>query len=90
MEIVTSWMEQGIQRGIERGLILGKLKIIKRQIKVKIGEISPKLMERISQLPEPKLGDLSDALLDFSTEENLAAWLQENAEDSTPEESNGN
>jgi len=90
MEIVTSWMEQGIQRGIERGLILGKLKIIKRQIKVKIGEISPKLMERISQLPEPKLGDLSEALLDFSTEENLAAWLEENAEDSTPEESNGN
>jgi hypothetical protein len=86
MEIVTSWMEQGI----ERGLILGELKIILRQINRKIGEIAPQLLEKIRQLSEPKLEDLSDALLDFSTEENLAAWLAENAEDSTPEESNGN
>ena len=40
-------------------------------------------MEKISKLPSNKLGDLSEALLDFSTEENLVAWLQQNAEDST-------
>ena len=94
MEIVTSWMEQGIERGIERGIqrgfILGELEIILRLINRKIGEIAPQLMERISQLSKSKLGDLSEALLDFSTEENLAAWLEQNAEDSTPEESNGN
>jgi hypothetical protein len=90
MEIVTSWMEQGIERGIERGLIQGELKIILRQINRKIGEIAPQLVEKIRQLSEPKLGDLSEALLDFSTEENLAAWLEENAEDSTEEESTSN
>ena len=78
MEIVTSWMEQG------------ELRIILRQINRKIGEIAPQFIEIIRQLSEPKLGDLSEALLDFSTEENLAAWLEENAEDSTEEESNTN
>jgi hypothetical protein len=67
MEIVTSWMEQG------------ELRIILRQINRKIGEIAPQFIEIIRQLSEPKLGDLSEALLDFSTEENLAAWLEENA-----------
>ncbi len=82
MEIVTSWMEQGI--------VLGKLRIIMRQINRKIGEIAPQLLEKIRKLSEPKLEDLSDALLDFSTEENLAEWLQQNAEDSTEEESTTN
>ncbi|MDY6804225.1 MAG: DUF4351 domain-containing protein [Cyanobacteriota bacterium] len=76
MEIVTSWMEQGIQLGI----ILGELKIIRRQIHTIIGEINPQLMEKFNQLPEPKLVDLAEALLDLSTEENLATWLQQNAD----------
>ena len=59
------------------------MKIILRLINRKIGEIAPQLMEKISKLPSNKLGDLSEALLDFSTEENLVAWLQQNAEDST-------
>ncbi len=71
MEIVTSWMEQG------------ELRIILRLINRKIGEIAPQLLEKIRQLSEPKLEDLSEALLDFSTEENLGEWLQQNAEDST-------
>ncbi len=78
MEIVTSWMEQGIERGIEQGFIPGELEIIKRQIKVKIGEISPQFMERISQLSSNKLGDLSGALLDLSAEEN---WVHLNFEE---------
>ena len=90
MEIVTSWMEEGIERGIERGIIQGELKLIMRIINKKIGEIAPKLLERIRQLSEPKLGDLSEALLDFSNEENLEAWLEQNTEDSTSEESSNN
>ncbi|NEP46421.1 MAG: DUF4351 domain-containing protein, partial [Okeania sp. SIO2H7] len=38
MEIVTSWMEEGI--------IQGELKLIMRQINRKIGEIAPGLLER--------------------------------------------
>ncbi|NEP46422.1 MAG: DUF4351 domain-containing protein [Okeania sp. SIO2H7] len=78
MEIVTSWMEEG------------ELKVIMRQINRKIGEIAPGLLEKIRQLSEPKLGDLSEALLDFSNEDNLEAWLQQNTEDSTSEESSSN
>ena len=83
MEIVTSLME----RGIEQGSILGKLELIVRLINRKIGKIAPQLMERIRQLSEPKLGDLFEALLDFSNEENLEEWLQQNTEDSTSDES---
>ena len=45
MEIVTSWMEQGI--------IQGELRIIMRLINRKIGEIAPQLLERIRQLSDP-------------------------------------
>lgn len=69
MQIVTSWMEEGIQQG--------ELKIIQRQLTRRLGAIAPELEEQLRGLSSTQLEDLAEALLDFSTEADLVAWLQQ-------------
>jgi len=71
MEIVTSWMEEGIQRGRQEG----EFAVIMRQLTRRISTVDPQLQERIRQLSLTKLEDLAEALLDFSTVEDLINWL---------------
>ncbi|WP_414755523.1 DUF4351 domain-containing protein [Anabaena sp. CCY 9910] len=73
MQIVTSWMEEGIQQGLQKG----ELKVIQRLVTRRIGDISPELQERIRGLSLTQLEDLAEALLDFSTEADLVNWLQQ-------------
>lgn len=69
MEIVTSWMETGIQQG--------KIAVILRLLNRKIGTLEPELHERIRSLSITKLEDLAEVLLDFSNTEDLINWLNE-------------
>ncbi|BBD62475.1 hypothetical protein NIES2109_53190 [Nostoc sp. HK-01] len=69
MQIVTSWMEEGIQQG--------ELKVIQRQLTRRIGTITPELQEQLRGLSLTQLEDLAEALLDFSDEADLVAWLQQ-------------
>jgi len=71
MEIVTSWMEEGIQQGIQT--IQG---IIQRLLLKRLGTIQPELQARISQLSLIQLEELAEAILDFSSEADLVAWLE--------------
>ncbi len=54
----------------------GVAEVIFRQLKRKIGSVSPKLQETISELSIETLENLGEALLDFSTETELQTWLQ--------------
>ena len=69
MQIVTSWMEEGIQQG--------ELKIIQRLLTKRIGVITAELQEQLRGLSLTQLENLAEALLDFSTEADLVAWLQQ-------------
>jgi hypothetical protein len=69
MQIVTSWMEEGIQQG--------ELKIIQRQLTKRIGVITPELQQELRGLSLTQLEDLAEALLDFSMQADLVAWLQQ-------------
>jgi len=69
MQIVTSWMEEGMQQG--------ELKIIQRLLTKRIGVITAELQERLRGLSLTQLEDLAEGLLDFSTEADLVAWLQQ-------------
>ena len=94
MEIVTSWMEQGIERGMQQGIERGmqqgiergmqqgiergQTTLILRQLPRRIGQgLSSALENQIRQLPLPQLEALAEALLDFSTVEDLQQWLEE-------------
>jgi predicted transposase YdaD len=72
MQIVTSWMRQGLEQGEKQG----ELKLLMRLLNRRLGEISPQLKGRIENLSTPELENLGEALLDFSSVADLEAWFE--------------
>ena len=79
MQIVTSWMEQGIERGIQQGrqeAITKEKDLIVRQIKRKLGNIDMELETRIKSLNLEVIEVLAEAIFDLATVEDLRNWLE--------------
>lgn len=70
MQIVTSWMEEGIERGIER-----EKNLILRQINKKFGEIDGELETEIRGLNIEVMEALGEAIFDLNTVDDLRNWL---------------
>ncbi len=68
MEIVTSWMETGIQKEAAS--------MVLRQLKRRCGSLTPELQERIQRFSVEQLEELGEALLDFTGLDDLTTWLQ--------------
>ena len=73
MQIVTSWMEQGLTQGMAQG----ERSLILRQLTRRLGEVPEDLRSRIAELTLDQLDALGEALLDFPTLEDLTNWLRE-------------
>jgi hypothetical protein len=65
MEIVTSWMEKGEQ------------KIINRQIKKLFPNISPELESQINALSISQIESLADDIFNFQSLDDLINWLNQ-------------
>ena len=80
MEIVTSWMREGIQQGLQQGLQQGKheeaLALVLRLLRRRVGPLDVAYEEQIRRLSLEALEDLSEALLDFTQVADVATWLQ--------------
>lgn len=76
MQIVTSWMEEGIQQGREQGKQQEAVALILRLLNRRVGGLRTQLQERIQGLSTPELEDLGEALLDFTSVADLEAWLE--------------
>ena len=63
-------------KGIQEGVIQGQTGLILRQIARRTGEILPEIQTRIQQLSPEQLDDLGEVLLDFTSQDNLIAWLE--------------
>ncbi len=83
MEIVTSWMEEGIKKGLQQGRQEGRQEggadVILRLLTRRFGALSPRTQKKIRHLSIAQLEELSEALLDFSSLKDLTARLRENA-----------
>lgn len=75
MQIVTSWMRQGLEQGLEQGQKQGELKLVMRLLNRRLGEITPLLQARIENLSITQLENLGEALLDFTSLSDLEAWM---------------
>ncbi len=73
MQIVTSWMEEGIEQGKQEEALSLVLRLLPRRI----GAVVPALQQRIQQLSQAQLEDLAEALLDFSSAADLEDWLHQ-------------
>jgi predicted transposase YdaD len=78
MQIVTSWMEQGIAKGRTEGKTEEARSLILRQLTRRIGVVSPELQSHITVLSLAQLEALGEALLDFTDAGDLVRWLLEN------------
>ena len=63
-----------IQAAEERG----EQAVIMRQLKRRVGDLSVQFQERIKSLPVEKLENLGEALLEFTSMEDLTTWLNAN------------
>jgi predicted transposase YdaD len=70
MQIVTSWMEQGIVEGIEQGRTegerSGEVRLVLRLLVRRVGTLPPDVEAQVQALALPQIEALGEALLDFS------------------------
>jgi hypothetical protein len=71
MQIVTSWMEQGIEQGIEREA----KSLVLRQLIRKLGSVSLDKQARLQTLSLVQIENLGETLLDFAMIADLENWL---------------
>jgi predicted transposase/invertase (TIGR01784 family) len=80
MQIVTSWMEQGIAEGEQRGRTEGRTEgersLVLRQLARRVGTLPATVEAQVQALALPQLEALGEALLDFSGLDDLTDWLQ--------------
>ena len=79
-EIKAEGRAEGIAEGEAKGRVEGKqegeVSLILRFLRKRIGEISQDLEKQIQTLSIEQLEELSEALLDFTTEADLVDWLK--------------
>lgn len=71
MQIVTSWMREGLQQGLQQG----QISLVLRQLQRKFGELNPEIKQQIQNLSSSQLENLGEALLDFASVADLRNWL---------------
>lgn len=70
MEIVTSWEEIGLKKGLQR-----ETELVIRQIKKKFGNLKKNKENQILSLPIEKVEELGEAIFDFKDADDLHLWL---------------
>lgn len=71
MQIVTSWMEEGIEIGREQG----KSQVLLQQLNQRFGLLQPAVEAQVTQLNSTELDALALELFNFERLEDLMAWL---------------
>ncbi len=79
MQIVTSWMEQGLEQGLNLGLVQGRQEearsLVLRQLTRRFGDLDMALQQQIQELSLLQLETLGLDLLDFTDLNALHSWL---------------
>jgi len=72
----TRFYQEALEEGLEQGRQEGELAVVLRQLRRRLGTVELQLQLQIQQLSSAQLEELAEALLDFSTAEDLVTWLQ--------------
>lgn len=83
MELVTSWERkgraegraEGLVEGRTEGLVTGQRLLVERQLIRKLGTLPDELHAQVDQLSLSQLTALGEALLEFTTLDDLQTWL---------------
>ena len=77
MELRTTWEEDGIKIGFQKGKQEGLTTIILRLLKKRFGTIDEPTESKLSKLSVKKLEELSESLLDFKDINDVKIWLKQ-------------
>ncbi len=72
----TRVYQQALAEGRQEGRQEGELAVVLRLLTRRLGQVEPQWQSQMQQLSSTQLEALADALLDFSTTDDLVAWLQ--------------
>lgn len=79
MEIMTSWERkgraEGLVKGRAEGLVTGQRLLVERLLIRKLGTLPEELHAQVDQLSLSQLTALGEALLEFTTLDDLQIWL---------------
>jgi predicted transposase YdaD len=64
---------------LQQGAAQGEQSLILRQLSRRVGEVAPAMLQQIQSLSLVQLESLGEALLDFTSADDLVTWLQENS-----------
>ncbi len=84
MELTTSWMRQGIEIGRQEGITLGRqegqrkeaLSFVLRLLRRRFGIVPEATQERLATLAVNELEELGEAVLDFTSFNEVTRWLR--------------
>ncbi len=76
MPYITSVEQIGYDRGLQAGEEKGQRSLVINQLTRKVGSISDQTLDRVNALSSDQLESLGEALLDFGSIDDLAAWLE--------------
>lgn len=71
----------GKQLGLEQGL-LHEQRLVLKQLERLLGKLSTRTRKQVERLTFDQLAALGEALLDFTSEKELTAWLKQQAKPS--------
>lgn len=74
--IYQEWKEEFLQEGEQRGRTEEARSLILRQLTRRIGQVSSAMRSQVQALSLVQLESLGEALLDFTSVEDLSAWLR--------------
>lgn len=78
--LAETWMEQGLQKGLQQARLEDSQTLAERALRAiqrKFGAIEEETQASVRALNFDQLADLVEALLDFNSADDLAAWLRE-------------
>lgn len=94
MTVTTSWNEEGVQegfatgfeqgfkqgfeQGFKQGFKQGQIALLKRQFIRRFGQLTAECERQLEALGTNQLAILGEAMFDFTSAADLAAWLEIN------------
>jgi hypothetical protein len=76
--VYEQWRKETLQEGRQEGRQEGERSLVLRLLSRRIGNVSPNVVFRVEALSLPQLEMLGEALLDFTSSDDLMTWLQAN------------
>ncbi len=72
---ITQGEQRGLQQGEQRGLQQGEANVLIRLLSRRFATIAPTVEQKIRSLSISQLEELTEAQFNFTTSEDLIAWL---------------